>query len=150
MPAMIYDATGVEKKQGLSTGNNQPDEKIACGSPLPSSTLIERGNDTGNGVLTWQQVMHGARKQGLSAGPFAAGDTPGGFVRESEPVRRHVSKYFAGDCIRVFPIPSGGFDGTGDGTNHVFECLTGRNHHRMIPLAITWIRWIGVKTYGRR
>jgi len=136
MPAMIYDVTGGEKKQNLSIGNNQPDTKTTCGPPLPSSTLIEGGNDTGNGVLTWQQVMHGARKQGLSADPFAAGDTPGGFVRESEPVSLHVSKYFAGDCIRKFPIPSGGFDGTGDGTNHVFECLTGRNHHRMVPVAI--------------
>ena len=136
MPAMIYDVTGGEKKQNLSNGNNQPDEKIACGPSLLSSTLIERGNDAGNGVLAWRQVMHGAMEQGLSADPFAAGNTTGGFVRESEPVRRHVSKYFAGDCIRVFPIPSGGFDGTGDGTNHVFECLTGRNHHRMVPVAI--------------
>jgi archaellum biogenesis ATPase FlaH len=147
---MIYDVTGGEKKQNLSIGNNQPDEKIACGPSLLSSTLIERGNDAGNGVLTWQQIMYGAMEQGLSAGPFAAGDTTGSCIGESEPVRRHVSKYFAGDCIRVFPLPSGGFDGTGDGTNHVFKCLTGRNHHRMIPLAITWIRWIGVKTYGRR
>jgi len=136
MPTMIYDVTGVEKRQGLSTGNNEPDEKIACGPPLPSSTLIERGNNTGNIVLTWQQVMHGAMEQGLSAGPFGAGNPTGGFVRESEPVSPRVSKYFAGDCIRVFPIPSGGFDGADDGTNHVFACLTGRNHHRMIPVAI--------------
>ena len=136
MPTMIYDVMGVEKRQGLSTGNHEHDEKIACRPPLPSSTLIEAGNDTGNGVLTWQQIMSGAIEQGLSAGPFAAGTTTGGFVRVSDPVSRHVSKYFAGDCIRVFPVPSGGFDGTGDETTHVFECLTGRNRHRMIPVAI--------------
>ena len=136
MPTMIHDVTGVEKKQGLTTGNNKPDTKIGCGPPLPSSTLIEAGNDTGNGVLTWQQVMHGAMEQGLSADPFAAGNTTGDFVRECAQVSPQVSGYFAGDCIRVFPIPSGGFDGTDDGTNHVFACLTGRNHHRMIPVAI--------------
>ena len=129
MPTMIYDVTGVEKKQSLSTGNDEPDTKIACGPPLPSSTLIERGNDTGNGVLTWQQDMHGAMEQGLSADPFAAGNTTGGFVRESEPVSPRVSGYFAGDCIRVFPIPSGGFDGTGDGTKHVLPCLKGLSPH---------------------
>jgi len=129
MPTMIYDVMGVEKRQGLSTGNHEHDEKIACGPPLPSSTLIERGNDAGNGVLAWRQVMHGAMEQGLSADPFAAGNTTGGFVRESEPVRRHVSKYFAGDCIRVVPIHSGGFDGTGDGTNHVLPCQNGLPPH---------------------
>jgi len=76
MPTMIYDVTGVEKKQSLSTGNNEPDTKVACGPPLPSPTLIERGNDTGNGVLTWHQVMHGAMEQGLSATPLVPGTQP--------------------------------------------------------------------------
>ena len=129
MPTMIYDVMGVEKRQGLSTGNHEHDEKIACGPPLPSSTLIQSGNDTGNGVLTWHQIMHGAMEQGLSADLFTTGTTTGSCISESEPVSRHVSKYFAGDCIRVFPIPSGGFDGTGDGTTHVLQCLKGPSPH---------------------
>jgi len=136
MPATIYDVNGVKKKQGLSTGTNDSDTKLACGPPLPSLPFPGGGNDTGNSVLAGQQTMHGAMEQGLSADPFAAGNTTGGFVRESAPVSPHVSGYFAGDCIRVFPNLSGGFDGTGDGTTHVFECLTGRNRHRMIPVAI--------------
>ncbi|MHC1610529.1 MAG: archaellum protein ArlH [Candidatus Methanospirareceae archaeon] len=91
------------RKDIITSGNTEIDNKMGGGIPAGSLTLIEGSNDTGKSVLT-QQLMWGGLQQGFSFATYTTENTIKSLLKQMESLSLDVSDYFIFGNLKIYPI----------------------------------------------
>ncbi|MET1128631.1 MAG: ATPase domain-containing protein [Thermoproteota archaeon] len=92
---------GVVQLSALSTGNEELDEKLGGGIPIPSMLLVEGDNGSGKSVLA-HQVAYGALKSGLRVYYVTTEATVKELILQMENLSFNVKKFFLRGSLRLY------------------------------------------------
>lgn len=92
-----------ERKNILTSGNDEIDKRLGGGIPLGSLTLIEGKNDTGKSVLC-QQFVYGGLRAGHSIAYYTTENTIKSFLKQMESLSYDVSDFYAWGYLKIYPI----------------------------------------------
>lgn len=93
-----------EKKMlTISTGNEELDNRLGGGIPIPSLLLIEGDHGTGKSVLA-QQIAYGALKNNLKVFYITTENTVKDFLLQTKRLSIDMSSYFFKGKLKIFPI----------------------------------------------
>lgn len=110
-----------DKKNILSSGNDEIDKKLGEGIPLGSLVLIEGENDTGKSVLC-QQMVYGGLNQLHRIAYYSTENTIKSMLAQMESLSLDISDFYAWGYFRIFPVHLEGVEWTSDqmkGTLHL-------------------------------
>lgn len=85
----------------ISTGNEELDQKLAGGLPIPALIVIEGGHGSGKTVVV-QQFVYGALKTGLKTTVVTTETTTIGYVRSMVSVGFDVLDYYVKGQLSVY------------------------------------------------
>lgn len=98
---MIYmDRPRVEV---ISTANEELDNRLGGGIPIPSLLLIEGDHGTGKSVFV-QQIAYGALKEGLKVFYVTTESTVREFILQTKRVSIDISRYFLKGLLNIYPV----------------------------------------------
>jgi flagellar protein FlaH len=92
---------GAVQLSALSTGNEELDEKLGGGIPVPSMLLVEGDNGSGKSVLA-QQVAFGALRSGLRVYYVTTEATVKELILQMENLSFNVKKFFLRGSFRLY------------------------------------------------
>ncbi len=110
-----------EKKNILSSGNDEIDKKLGEGIPLGSLVLIEGENDTGKSVLC-QQMTYGGLNQLYKIAYYSTENTVKSMLAQMDSLSLDISDFYAWGYFRIFPVHLDGVEWTSQqmkGTLHL-------------------------------
>jgi len=110
-----------EKKNVISSGNDEIDKKLDEGIPLGSLVLIEGENDTGKSVLC-QQMTYGGLNQLYRIAYYSTENTVKSILAQMDSLSLDISDFYSWGYFRVFPVHLEGIEWTPDqmkGTLHL-------------------------------
>jgi len=87
----------------ISTANEELDNRLGGGIPIPSLLLIEGDHGTGKSVFV-QQLTYGALKNGLRVFYVTTESTVREFILQTKRVNIDVSKYFLKGLLNIYPV----------------------------------------------
>ncbi len=87
----------------ISTANEELDNRIGGGIPIPSLLLIEGDHGTGKSVLV-QQITYGALREGLKVFYISTEATVREFILQAKRVGIDVSSYFLKGLLHIYPV----------------------------------------------
>lgn len=93
-----------EKKDIISTGIRDVDEKLGGGIPVGSLTLIEGHSDAGKSVLS-QHLAYGTLSDNqISVVYYTTENTVKSLITQMESLSLHTMDYFLTDRFRIYPL----------------------------------------------
>ena len=118
---MKYEDEDEGKKNIISSGNDEIDNKLGEGIPVGSLVLIEGENDTGKSVLC-QQMMYGGLNQLHRIAYFSTENTIKSMLAQMESLSLDISDFYSWGYCRIFPVHLEGVEWTSEqmkGTLHL-------------------------------
>ena len=92
-----------DKKNIISSGNDEIDKKLGEGIPLGSLVLIEGENDTGKSVFC-QQMVYGGLNQLHRIAYYSTENTVKSMLAQMESLSLDISDFYSWGYFRVFPV----------------------------------------------
>jgi flagellar protein FlaH len=123
-----------EKKNIISSGNDEIDKRLGEGIPLGSLVLIEGENDTGKSVLC-QQMTYGGLNQLHRIAYYSTENTIKSMLMQMESLTLDVSDFYSWGYFRIFPVHLEGVEWTSDqmkGTLHLLSAHIKNIRERVI------------------
>jgi flagellar protein FlaH len=123
-----------EKKNIISSGNDEIDKRLGEGIPLGSLVLIEGENDTGKSVLC-QQMTYGGLNQLHRIAYYSTENTIKSMLMQMESLTLDVSDFYSWGYFRIFPVHLEGVEWTSDqmkGTLHLLSAHIKNVRERVI------------------
>ena len=112
-----------DKKNILSSGNDEIDKKLGEGIPLGSLVLIEGENDTGKSVLC-QQMRYGGLNQLYRIAYYSTENTIKSMLAQMDSLSLDISDFYAWGYFRIYPVHLEGVEWTSDTNERNFaSCL---------------------------
>jgi flagellar protein FlaH len=100
-----------DKKNILSSGNDEIDKKLGEGIPLGSLVLIEGENDTGKSVLC-QQMCYGGLNQMYRIAYYSTENTIKSMLAQMDSLSLDISDFYAWGYFRIYPVHLEGVEWT--------------------------------------
>jgi flagellar protein FlaH len=97
------------RKDVLTSGNPEIDEKMGGGIPTGTLSLIEGPNDCGKSVLT-QQLLWGGAQQGFKIAIYTTENTIKSFLKQMDSLALDVNDFFLLGRLKIYPINVEGAD----------------------------------------
>jgi flagellar protein FlaH len=97
------------RKDVLTSGNPEIDEKMGGGIPTGTLSLIEGPNDCGKSVLT-QQLLWGGAQQGFKIAIYTTENTINSFLKQMDSLALDVNDFFLLGRLKIYPISVEGAD----------------------------------------
>ncbi len=93
----------VTRRVVVTTGNEELDNRLGGGIPIPSLLLIEGDHGTGKSVVI-QQIVYGALKNGFRVYYVTTESTVREFLLQAKRVSFDMTSYFLKNILKIFPV----------------------------------------------